>query len=256
MAEEGDIRPILDGWEYDPDANVRTVRAPDGREVIQVRLPLGVEQYEVDGRPDGRRPHGAESVLAYHRGRLAKAVKKDAAKGFKLAPEECAELFDEGVMYYYRYLHLFRLEDWGRTVRDTARNIELFDFVRRYAERKEDRQHLEQWRPYIFRINAAAQAMAELKRNRHDRALEVVRRAVAQIEALEDMGEATFGFERERSLRALREMIEQIEKVRPVTRIEQLERELGKAVRAEEYERAAALRDRIRSIREKHAAAT
>ena len=38
----------------------------DGREVMQVRLPLGIEQYELSGRPDGHRPHDAESAFDYH----------------------------------------------------------------------------------------------------------------------------------------------------------------------------------------------
>ena len=48
------------------------------------------------------------------------------------------------------------------TQRDTAtRNLRLFDFVHQHAHRKEDRHHLEQWRPYILRINAVARAWQE-----------------------------------------------------------------------------------------------
>ena len=71
-----DLRSLLDAWPHDPDENVRIIRGHDGREIMQVRLPLGMEQYELDGRPDGRRPHGMVSALDYQLRRLALAQAK------------------------------------------------------------------------------------------------------------------------------------------------------------------------------------
>ena len=51
-----DLSSLLRGWKYDEDNNVRRFRTKAGREVLQVRLPLGVEQYELNGRPAG--PYG------------------------------------------------------------------------------------------------------------------------------------------------------------------------------------------------------
>ena len=255
-SDNHDLREMLAGWPYDPENAVRLTRGADGRPIMQVRTPLGIEQYELDGRPDGRHPHNMESVLDFQRARLVmaqapksvSALAEGSKASFRLSVEECAELFEESVPYYYRYVHLFEIQDWARTARDTARNLELFEFVRRYARRKEDRQHLEQWRPYVLRMNAVARAMLELETRAHNRALAILRKTIAQIEALPELDNRTFELERERSLEALRETVANIEKNRPLSEREQLERELRKAVETEKFERAAELRDRIRVL--------
>ena len=158
------------------------------------------------------------------------------------------ELFNEGVLYYYRYLHLFQMNDWARTVRDTHRNLVLFDFVRAHASREEDKLYLEQWRPYVIRINAVASAMIELAEDCHHKALDIVKTAAGKIDALPETEEETFKFERQRSLEALHDLAEQIEKTMPLTELQKLEQQLHEAVTAEHYERAAELRDRIRNM--------
>jgi hypothetical protein len=202
----------------------------------------------MEGRPDGQRPHGMESALAYHLTRLAraKAVKK---RPFSLTSEQCSELFEEGVLYYYRYLHLFQIEEWERTVRDTKHNLRLFDLVQRYAERDEDREHLEQWRPYLVRMHATAAAMMRLKKQDYEGALRIVNDASGQIGSIPEMEDPTFKFERRRSLLALQEMASQIEKTRPLREVDVLERELRTAVVTEDFEQAADLRDRIRALK-------
>jgi excinuclease UvrABC helicase subunit UvrB len=153
------------------------------------------------------------------------------------------------VLYYYRYLHLFQLKDWPRTVRDTARNLKLFDFIRQYAKREEEREYLEQWRPYVLRINAVAAAMIAMGEDNYHRALAIVHAAAESIEALPDIDEDTFHFERRRSMEALHELADEIQKSKPLTELEQLENQLLEAVTAEHYEHAAELRDKIRSLR-------
>lgn len=249
MEKQVDLRELLSSWPYDPEDDVRFVQGADGREVLQVRLPLGIEQYELDGRPDGERPYDKESVLEHHTERLAEAEKSGTASAFKLNSEECAELFNEGTLYYYRYLHLFQAKDWQRTVRDTSRNLRLFELVHRYAEDEEDQSYLEQWRPYVIRMNGAAAAMLQLEDGNYGPALELLNQAIATIEALDDLENETFQFERERSLAALKDMIAQIEENKPVSELELLERELRQAIESQHFERAADLRDRIRALR-------
>ena len=244
-----DIHQLLRDWPFDPSKPSRIVHGEDGREILQIRLPLGIEQYELDGRPDGARPHARESLLDHHVARLAEAKSLGQEERFVLSPEQCAELFTEGTLYYFRYLHLFQLHDWPRTIRDTSRNIRLFDFVHRYADREEDQMHLEKWRPYILRMNAVAEAMFHLDQRDHAKAGRAVREAIERIEALEEIDNETFHFEQQRSLIALREVVEQVEKLRPVSAAERLERELQRAIEKQEFERAAELRDRIRDLR-------
>jgi hypothetical protein len=243
-----DLKPWMDEWPHDPDKNIRLIRCSDGRTVIQVRQPVGIEQYETEGRPDGTRPHGADSALDYQLARWQQAKTEGTEDAFRLSEDECAELFNEGVLYYFRYFYLFQLEEWELTVRDTTRNMRLFDFVSRHAEREEDRTHLEQWRPYIIRMNAVARAMLAVDDQDHGQAREILQAAIAQVEGLEKIDNQTFQFEAERSLAALRELLEQIESNRPLSERERLERALKAAVDEEQFERAAELRDKIRDL--------
>jgi hypothetical protein len=249
MANAIDLRKALQEWPYDPDDDSRIVRGEDGREILQVRTPVGLEQYELEGRPDGARPHGKESALEFYVQRLEEAKTAGKESDFELDPRECAELFNEGTLYYFRYVRLFQLRDWKRTLRDTARNLRVFDLVHGYAQREEDQQFLEKWRPYILRVNASAAAMLELETRSYEKALRITNETIEKIETLDDLEDDTFKFERERSLNAMRELADQIQKNRPLSEIEKLEHQLQRAIDRQEFERAAQLRDRIRELR-------
>ena len=254
MSDSFDIRRLLEGWSYDPANEARIVQGDNGREILQVRTPVGIEQLEMQGRPDGTRPHGMESALEFHLRRLAKAKAAENEDGFKLDPDECAELFAEGTLYYFRYVRLLQLKRWVETGRDTARNLQLFDFVHEHAARAEDRNHLERWRPYILRIHAIASAFLTLDQGAHKKALKTVQAAMARIESLEERHDETYAFERDRSLAALRDLEAQIEQARPVSALERLEQQLQRAIDRQEFERAAKLRDHIRYMKSRQPA--
>ena len=129
MSDSIDLRKLLQSWPYDPEHDARMLRGEDGREILQVRTPLGIEQLEMDGRPDGARPHGVASALEFHQRRFEEARIAGQEAEFELAPRECNELFNEGTLYYFRYVRLFQLKDWARTIRDTTRNLRVFEFV-------------------------------------------------------------------------------------------------------------------------------
>lgn len=249
MSDSVDIRRLLQSWPHDPEKAARIVRGDDGREILQVRTPLGLEQLEMQGRPDGARPHGMQSALEFQLQQLARARAAGGEADFELSAEDCAELFYEGTLYYFRYLHLFQLNRWVDTVRDTARNVQLFDFVHRHATREEDRNNLEKWRPYVLRMNSAASAMLCLEQGNVQKALKIIQTARDRIAALEEMDDETFHFERKRSQAALRELEERVRQIQPVSPLERLERQLRSAIEGQEFERAAKLRDRIRELR-------
>src|SRR5205823_11032847 len=72
-----DLNTILKGWSHESGSiKVRKIAGLDGREKLQLRVDLGVLQMEVAGRPDGRRPHGCESLLEYHQKRAARIQQK------------------------------------------------------------------------------------------------------------------------------------------------------------------------------------
>src|SRR5437660_8781327 len=105
---------------------------------------------ELTGRPDGLRTHGCESLLTYHQLRATRAKARN--EDYALTPEQCAELQQEGIQYYHRYLSLFQINDFHGVVRDTQRNLELFDFVDAHTERDELSWTLRQFLPYVLMI--------------------------------------------------------------------------------------------------------
>jgi len=239
-----DISEVLKEWPYDPERNVRRVRTPDGREWIQVRLPLGIEQYELDGRPDGRRPQRRESWLDYYLQRLKDLPESER----RLDPTDCARLIDEGTLYYYRYLLLFQLGDYDRVIRDTTRNLRMADLIMKYAVEEDDKIRIGQYQPYIIRMRASAQAMKLAGENRVDEAKEIIEEAILEIESLPEIPSSTFAFERRRSLAVLRGMLGEMKHHRAPSEIEQLRLRLREAVEAEDYERAARIRDLLRRM--------
>ena len=110
-----DISEVLKAWEYDRLNNIRKIKGNDGKQKIQIRLPLGIEQFEVDGRPDGKRPYGKESLLEYYRAKVEVHKKrKGTDEGFGLTIEDCSRLYEEGLLYYYLYALFFQLKDFSK----------------------------------------------------------------------------------------------------------------------------------------------
>ncbi len=244
-----DISDVLSSWEYDRLNNIRKIKGNNGKEKIQIRLPLGIEQFEVDGRPDGKKPYGKESLLEYYKGKVeVYKEKRGTDEGFGLTKEDCSRLHEEGLLYYYRYVLFFQLKDYEGVVRDTQRNIEYFDFVKKYAIEEEDKLALEQYRPYIIRMNALAKGLDYLERKDYEEALKKIEEGITSIDSLPDMENATFTFEKGRSLELLRGLAKEIVRERPLSEKEKLQRKLEEAIEEENYERAAELRDRIREL--------
>jgi hypothetical protein len=153
-----DLREYLSGWPRE-QADARLVRTPDRREFLLVRRPMGFEQFEVYGRPDGCRPQDAESALQFQLARLTALRSSNNGNVFNLDAAACAELFDEATMYIERAAYFLRLKEWAHAERDTARNLPLLDLVAHYAEEPEDRTQLEVFRHDMTRLNVFARAM-------------------------------------------------------------------------------------------------
>ena len=65
MSDRSDIDEILEQWPFDPfSVNVRQLDLPE-RNVLQMRVDMGLLQLEIEGRPDGKRPHGAKTYYDY-----------------------------------------------------------------------------------------------------------------------------------------------------------------------------------------------
>lgn len=240
-----DITPILDGWDYDSDElQVRIVEGLDGLDKIQMRVDLGLIQMELAGRPDGVRPFGFDSLLDYHKARAAKAK----GKSYALDAEACAALMREGVQFYHRYLASFHLQRYDLVALDTARNLELFAFVRANASKQKDRVQFDQYRPYVTMMHSRAVALEALAKDDHRAAIEAIDGGVEGIRGfLADYDQA----ENEAECMELAFLLrwrKEVEGDRPVGPLERLEQQLKRAVALEDYEEAARVRDQIRRL--------
>ena len=247
-----DIDPIIESW--NSPGSARRITGADGREKVQLRVAAnghrGLVQFNCDGRPDGKRPHGCDFVLDHHIGRFERHVAKAGEpEAFRLSHEEAAELIEEAVLVYNRYILLLQMEDYDRVVRDTERNMRLFRFLHRHAEVREDADALEKWWPYIIRIHQTARAFAAANREDYASALAAAEEAERELLALPDQDDPVFKVERERSMKAISEMEEIFGKRVPPDRVALLEEEKLRAVEREDYEHAARLRDEIEHMR-------
>ncbi|HEV8292810.1 MAG TPA: UvrB/UvrC motif-containing protein [Tepidisphaeraceae bacterium] len=242
-----DIGHILKGWEYEAGTiNVRRITGNDGQPKLQMRLDLGLLQMEMDGRPDGERPHGCESLLDYFEKRLKEHRKKNGTElGFHLSPSQCQSLREEALMYYHRYLSLFVLGEFLGVARDTARNLRVLDLCGKYASNEQDRLVLEQYRPYIIMMNARALASIEYDANNFRRALAIIKRGLRDIrEFFAKFGQEE-AYTHSNEVKILRRFGREIRKKLPIDPMKQLQLQLNRAVKEERYEEAARLRDEI-----------
>lgn len=247
-----DIRPILGDWEYRPGKiSVRKIMGGDGRPKIQMRLDLGLIQMETQGRPDGARPEGRESLLDHYQIALEKyRAAHQSDLGFELSADDCRRLRDEALMYYHRYLACFILEDYEQVIRDTERNIQVFDLCNRYASKKSDRMVLEQYRPYVIMMNTRGKAHLALEQNRYREAQDHIKAGLRAIKKIYDDIDQPEDFKSSAEATVLRQLARKIRRLLPADPIKLLERRLRYAVRHEQYEEAAKLRDQIDRMRE------
>lgn len=246
-----DISPILKGWEYEPGTiNVRKIVGNDGLPKLQMRLDLGLLQMELDGRPDGLKPYGCESLLEYYEKRLASHRRRTGSSvGFHLTPEQCHLLREEALMYYHRYLSLFVLGEFLGVARDTSRNLRVLDLCGKYATDEQDRLILEQYRPYITMMNARARASIAIEQNDLPKALRIVRRALKNIKLFFRRFGQEQAYRRANEVRILRQFKREIEKKLPIDPVKELQQQLASAIKDERYEDAARLRDELEKLR-------
>jgi hypothetical protein len=248
-----DLQAVLNEWSYDPEQiSVRKILGVDGTVKIQMRVELGVLQMEGQGRPDGVRPHGHESLLAYHRKRLAKYEERNGtALGFALSPQECHALQTESSLYYRRFVALFVLEEYDGVAEDTAHSLGVFDLCRDYALEPEDRTCMEPYRAYVLMMDARARAHHAISEGQPASALAHINRGImnlkAYFEQAEDVDTSDETAERD-EIRLLRNLAKEVLKHMPEDSVIVTRRALRAAIEEERFEEAAKLRDALRDL--------
>jgi len=254
-----DISKAIQGWPFQPkEISVRLVRGDDNREKVQLRLDLGLLQMEVDGRPDGQRPHDRESLLEYFEEQQKEhdAANPDAA-AFELESEDCEELLREGIQYYHRYLSFWHLERYDLCARDTQRNLRLLGFVRQHARHERDKLQFDRWRPYLSMMHARSLGTPLANDERFEEAIAVVDKGIDQIRRfLQDYDQEKHA-DQCGELTQLIEWREELLKHKPEGKgvskddpLFSLRTELQEAIEQERFEEAARLRDKIAQLGE------
>lgn len=245
-----DISSILDGWNYDPAlVSARWVKGLDGTTKIQLRLDLGLFQMEPDGRPDGQRPRGYPTLLDYY---LTLERTSRGAPFPKLDDEACAELQQEAVQFYYRYLSLYALRHYEGVIRDTRHNMGIVELVERHAEDDDLAWEFLQFYPYIRMMSARATAdqFVQDDRGEYEMAILAVEQGLADIQAFWKKHDDT-EYDEEVSTDeedALNELLEDLRQRKPKSQSERIREDLQRAIASENYEKAATLRDALRVV--------
>ena len=163
--------------------------------------------------------------------------------------EDCAKLQQESIQYHHRYICLYQLEDFEGVVSDTERNLKVFDFAQEHGESEEMSWSLQQFRPQVMMMRVRAKGALALKANDFVKAVDLI------LHTLEDLREFYRGharqdlLEQSPEIHSLEAWLQEIQAKRPLTEREKLETELEDAVRAEDYEKAAKVRDALRNLK-------
>jgi len=245
-----DLTDFLHSWPHEPGPiNARRIVGGDGRAKLQIRIDLGVLQMEMEGRPDGQRFDGFDSLLSYQQDRLRRYGEQTAnVSDFALNPEECRALREEAVQYYHRYVGLFALGDYDAAIRDTTRSLQIFDLCRDFAANEADRTALEPFRPHAIMMRARGEAEQALSGGQSKQAMAAIDRGLGQIKAAFEESGAGDAYEQSSEAQLLRGMQDALVPKLPASQRIELQQRLGAALDAENYELAAILRDELRMM--------
>jgi hypothetical protein len=247
-----DISPLLEHWAYKPgQVVVRKFKGKDGKEKIQLRVDLGLLQMNAEGRPDGKRPFGHNSLFDYYQAKLHKhlAAHNGSDDGFKLTADDCAKLQIESLQYHHRYICLLQLEDYAGVVRDGERNLAVFNFVGKHAETEELAWSLRQFQPQLMMILTRGRATQSLEAKDYAVAIAQIEEGIESIKEFYRENSRGEAGEQSGELYSLQTWLAEIRANRPLSPREKLEQALNDAVQREDYELAAKVRDELKNLK-------
>jgi hypothetical protein len=237
------IDAVLEGWEFQPGVvQARLVHAADKRQVIQMRVDLGVLQMEVQGRPDGKRPHGFATSFDYFKHEARQAEKH--GKDYALKEEECQEADQEFVQFYHRRISWLALRNYAKAVADADHTLAFMDFIKAHSPSEDYTQAHEQYRGFvIFQRTQGAAALA-LEQHNAETAVDEVRDGLGKLKEFFASFDAEEQMEEDGMVQHLRKIESSLREQHGISAT--LQEQLDKAVAEENYEEAARLRDVMR----------
>lgn len=239
-----DIDFILRDWEFKPGvAQARLIRSHDDRQVIQMRIDLGVLQLEAIGRPDGARPHGGhETYCAYlqEQARLSRQTEHH----FVLTDEQCHDADREFLQYYHRRMCWLALRQYKRAMRDADHTLAFMDFVKGHAPDDDYLQAHEQYRGFVLFQRTQAAAALEVENNAPESAIDEIHKGLERLRQFFAAYEREEEMEEDGMVRHLRHVEATLRQQYHVDTT--LHEQLQQAIAEEDYERAAHLRDALK----------
>lgn len=232
---------LFEDWPYEfGDVSARIVSGKDGRDVLQLRVEMGVLQMEVEGRPDGSRPGGYPTCTEWMQ---VEAMEEGAA--FALDERRCLEIDREFVQFFHRRVAWLALREFERAVADADHTLGLMDFSSRHAPDDDWAEMHEQYRPFVLFHRTQAAALGRLESNGAVAAVAEIDAGIASIRDVLLKHEEAADVDEDELLSKLAEMKAAIAEhydLQP-----SLAQQLADAIAAEQYERAAQLRDQLGS---------
>ncbi len=246
MSRRKDIDDLLSDWPFQPsDVMARLVKAADGRDVVQMRVDMGLLQMEVKGRPDGSRPGGADTYFDY----LLSAVIQEGDT-FVLTAPQCAEVDREFVQFYHRRICWLALRKFSEATRDADHTLSLMDFVKRHSPDEQWTLSHEQYRPFVLFHRVQAAALGELEEHGAEAAIGEINRGLDRFRQIFEEYEVAEKFDDDELVGRLLELQKSLREHYHVERT--LDERLAEAVATEQYELAAQLRDEIARRQSRH----
>ena len=232
------IDGLLKRWPFDPNLlNVRLIKGRDQRDVIQMRVDMGVLQMETTGRPDGERVHGFDTVLDFLQ---SKRLEDD---DYELDEDVAGEVDREFMQYYHRRISWLRLSFYSRAVMDADHTLRLMDVSTELSPDEEWSQTHEQYRPFVLFHRTQADALGHLEEDSAEAAVSAVNGGLDSMREFFEKHDAMEHFDEDELVTRLIELRESLRKEYKVGKT--LEEKLHEAVADERYELAAKLRDEL-----------
>jgi hypothetical protein len=230
---------ILREWPYEVgQASARLVSGDDGRDVIQLRIDMGLLQMETTGRPDGVRPGGCDTYYDH----LLSLAFQDGPE-FALDEERCVQIDREFMQFFHRRIAWLALRAFGRAITDADHTLALMDFSSAHAPDSDWAEMHEQYRPFVLFHRVQAAALVELERNDAAAAVAAIDNGLTQLRQVFEAHEADDEFDDHPlalKLLELKQAISEHFELRP-----SLAQQLAEAIATEQYELAARLRDKL-----------
>jgi hypothetical protein len=227
-----DLTNLLQKWPLERGGlQARVVQADDGRDVLQIRLDLGILQMDMDGRPDGG---------SSERERLL-----NSGVTTPLDADTCRLLREEAVQRSHRAAACLSLGLWEMVVRDASATLEILDLCRHHGSSEDDRRALEPFRGSAIAMRARGRSEWAVGHGQRQAALSAI------DQGLEELAAALGGAGGERSHEALMLLAlrQSLTRRLPVSERADLRERLQGAIDAQNFELAAILRDELRLLR-------